>query len=87
MGVTVWAKPFLAPNIVITSINVMTIFGQYHFEHSDTLSNAGGVGLCIRNDLQYSVRTDITLTVIIVRTYSLKLRAIAILLHLNTANP
>ena len=32
---------------------------NYHFEHIDSVSNAGGVGMYIRNDLKYLLKSDI----------------------------
>ena len=31
---------------------------NYQFEHVDSLSHAGGVGISIRKDLQYSVKSE-----------------------------
>ena len=43
-----------------TNINSVNI-AKYQFERNDSLSQAGGVGLYISKDVQYSVRTDITI--------------------------
>ena len=32
---------------------------NYHFEHIDSASNAGGVGVYIRNDPKYVLKSDI----------------------------
>ena len=46
----------------INSFNINLInIAKYQFEHSDSLSNAGGVGLYVREDLQYVFRTDISI--------------------------
>ena len=32
---------------------------NYHFEHNNSASNAGGVGVYIKNDLKYLLKSDI----------------------------
>ena len=51
---------FLETKINSSNINLINI-AKYQFEHNASLSNAGGVGLYIREDLQYVVRTDISI--------------------------
>ena len=46
----------------INSFNINLInIATYQFERNDSLTNAGGVGLYIKEDLQYVVRTDISI--------------------------
>ena len=51
---------FSETKINSSNINLVSI-ENYQFEHKDSLSHAGGVSLYLRKDLQYSVRTDISL--------------------------
>ena len=51
---------FSETKINSSNIDLVNI-AKYQFEHNDSLSNAGGVGLHIRENLQYFVRTDISI--------------------------
>ena len=51
---------FSETKINSSNINLVSI-ENYQFERKDSLSHAGGVGLYLRKDLQYSVRTDISI--------------------------
>ena len=54
--------------------NVNTVeIEDYQFEHVDSLSLAGGVGIYIRKDIQYSVKPEISIDCLTVKIYLLKL--------------
>ena len=45
---------------------------NYQFVHYDSALNSGGVGLYIRSDLQYLIKTNLRLIAMIVKAYLLK---------------
>ena len=54
--------------------NVNTVeIEDYQFEHVDSLSLAGSVGIYIRKDIHYSVKPEISIDCLTVKIYLLKL--------------
>ena len=53
------------------------MFNGYEFTHKDSNTNAGGVGLFIKDFIRYSVLLDINITLILLKICRLKLKLLS----------